>query len=258
MENTSEQKIIFISHIHEEASIALVLKEWIESTFLGQRDVFVSSDNADIPVGNKWWDDVDKSLEHAVAFIVLCSPNSITRPWINFETGCGWIKKVPILPICHSGLSKGVLPLPLSRFQAVNLEDDTSITNIFSSLSKHLGYSRTPKIDEVRLRSELNEALGKIGSGIPQVEDVLIQPPNNQLHPEAIIILTSFSRTSSHSAFDVEELSSNLGISEQRIQYFLDTLMEEGLISRQLSISGTSSYFLSPKGRKYLFENGYI
>ena len=32
---------VFISHIAEEAALASVLKDWIESTFLGQVDVFV-------------------------------------------------------------------------------------------------------------------------------------------------------------------------------------------------------------------------
>ena len=54
---------VFISHISEEAHIAKVLKEWIESSFLGQCDVFVSSDKEDIPAGSKWLDQIDTALE---------------------------------------------------------------------------------------------------------------------------------------------------------------------------------------------------
>ena len=32
---------VFISHIAKEVALASVLKDWIESTFLGQVDVFV-------------------------------------------------------------------------------------------------------------------------------------------------------------------------------------------------------------------------
>jgi len=35
---------VFISHISEEKELAFVLKEWIETTFLGQLSVFVSSE----------------------------------------------------------------------------------------------------------------------------------------------------------------------------------------------------------------------
>jgi hypothetical protein len=53
---------LFISHISEEASLALVLKDWIESSFAGQCQVFVSSDKDDIPAGSRWLDEIDKAL----------------------------------------------------------------------------------------------------------------------------------------------------------------------------------------------------
>ncbi|HYR02507.1 MAG TPA: toll/interleukin-1 receptor domain-containing protein, partial [Syntrophobacteria bacterium] len=83
---------VFISHISEEAPLAHVLKDWIESSFAGQCDVFVSSDKDDIPAGSKWLEEIESALGSASALIVLCSPSSLSRPWISFETGCGWIK----------------------------------------------------------------------------------------------------------------------------------------------------------------------
>ena len=75
---------IFISHISEEAPIALVLKNWIESSFIGQCDVFVSSDLDDIPAGSKWLKKIEQALDSAVVIVVLCSPLSLLKPWINF------------------------------------------------------------------------------------------------------------------------------------------------------------------------------
>ena len=40
---------VFISHVTEESAFALVLKDWIESTFAVRCDVFVSSDLRDVP-----------------------------------------------------------------------------------------------------------------------------------------------------------------------------------------------------------------
>ena len=45
---------IFLTHIGEEAGLAAVLKRWIEDTFPGKCEVFVSSDSDDIVPGDKW------------------------------------------------------------------------------------------------------------------------------------------------------------------------------------------------------------
>ncbi len=112
----------FISHIKEEAGIALKLKECIESTFAGQVEVFVSSDVRDLPAGSKWLTEIDAALNSSLVFLVLCSKNSLKRPWINVEMGCVWIKGVPIIPLCHSGQTKGELPSPISSFQALEMK----------------------------------------------------------------------------------------------------------------------------------------
>ena len=54
---------IFISHISEETSIAEILKDWIESTFLGQCEVFASSDTEDLPVGDTLIGETDQALD---------------------------------------------------------------------------------------------------------------------------------------------------------------------------------------------------
>lgn len=146
---------LFISHIHEEAAIALILKDWIESSFIGQCEVFVSSDDSDIPAGSKWLSQVDNAIDESSILVVLCSVHSLSRPWINFETGCGWIKRVPIVPICHSGLKKSELPPPISTFQALELEDPKFIDNLLLSLAKHFGFSKIPRIDKKAMEEDL-------------------------------------------------------------------------------------------------------
>jgi len=146
---------IFISHIKEESNLALVLKSWIESTFLGQVDVFVSSDIDDISAGDKWFNSIEQSLSEAKALIVICSQNSVARPWINFETGAGWIKKIPVIPVCHSGITKSNLPIPLSFFQAVAITEDNFSLLFIESLAKHLGYNRIPNISFDTMQREL-------------------------------------------------------------------------------------------------------
>ena len=153
---------IFISHIAEEAPIVEVLKDWIESTFLGQCEVFASSDAEALTAGSKWIDEIDQALDSAKVFLVLCSPASLKRPWINFETGWGWIKGLPVIPICHSGQNTTDLPPPISTFQALEIDSRGFVSDLFSQLAAHLGFPNYPRIDKDAMAEELNAAIRNI------------------------------------------------------------------------------------------------
>ena len=88
---------IFISHISEEAGVADRLKATLTKDFLGLIEVFVSSDTESISAGDEWLMSVSRALSQSVVFIVLCSPDSILRPWINFEAGAAWVRDIPRL-----------------------------------------------------------------------------------------------------------------------------------------------------------------
>ena len=137
-------KKVFISHIEEEAALASALKDWIESAFLGDVQVFVS--HHDIMSGEQWFRRLEDELADAQILLVLCSNISVSMPWINFETGAGHIKRIPIVPICHSGMSVGSLPKPLSFFQGLVAEDDNFSISVMKDLAKHLGYQREPRL----------------------------------------------------------------------------------------------------------------
>jgi len=153
---------IFISHIAEETSIADVLKDWIESTFLGQSEVFASSNTDDLPAGNKWIEEIDQVLDSAVVFLVLCSPASLKRPWIHLETGWGWVKGLPIILICHSGQKKDHLPSPISTLKALEVDSGDFVSDLFTTLAKHLGFAKFPRIDQDAMRHELTAAIEAI------------------------------------------------------------------------------------------------
>lgn len=249
---------IFISHITGEVSIASVMKEWIESSFVGQCDVFVSSDKDDIPAGTKWLEEIDKALEDAVALIVLCSPASLSRPWINFETGCGWIKRVPVIPICHSGQKKGALPPPISMFQALELEDKSFVNDLLSSLAKHLGFSKIPRIDESCMKKELVAATAAVESKAVSPPEVDSTTAKSEFPQECIEILKALGKTTS-TDITAGQLAASFNMPEQRMQYFLDLLYDKGLINRQLYVMGKpSKYSLKSNGRRYLFEKGLL
>ena len=163
---------VFISHITEEAALASVLKDWIESTFLGQVDVFVSGH--DISSGEQWFRRLGAELTDAKAMLVLCSEKSVSSPWINFEAGAGHVKGVPVIPICYAGVSKDTLPAPLHFFQGLDVRAEDFGVRVVGDLAKHLGYARSPLIRHEEMTADLEDALsllyGESGDNI--VEDL--------------------------------------------------------------------------------------
>ena len=109
---------VFLSHITEAGSLAAAMKRALEEAVDGL-EVFVSG--ADIQLGTAWLNALDSAFDKSKAVLVLCSSRSITRPWVNFESGGGWGRRVQVIPICHAGLTKSELPHPLSIFQAFTL-----------------------------------------------------------------------------------------------------------------------------------------
>lgn len=140
------KSLVFLSHIADESEIAIAFKDLIEASFLGMIDVFVSSDTDNIAMGQKWLDEITKALKSCVIEVVLCSPVSIKRPWINFEAGAGWIRDIPVIPLCHSGIVPSALPLPLNLLQAANASEIASLKLIFPVLAKAIG-ANTPPVD---------------------------------------------------------------------------------------------------------------
>ncbi len=249
---------IFISHISKEANIAKVLKEWIETSFVGECDVFVSSDKADIPAGSKWLDEIDTALESAKALIVLCSRKSLTRPWINFEMGCGWIKRVPVIPICHTDQKKGELPFPISMFQALEIEDANFVDDLMSSLADHLGFSKTPKIDKESMKSELIKACMQIKVNSYPAE---AEPPKDEqsydIPEECVTILVALSKIKGDNRTS-DQLGSAFKMAEERMKYFLDLLLEHEMLYRQMSMGSPTTFSLNKNGRKFLYNNNLL
>lgn len=166
-----EKKIVFISHISEEREIALSLKTLIEKSFLGLVDVFVSSDPESIDLGQEWLNRIKFSLGNCIVEFVIASPVSIRRAWVNFEAGAGWIREIPVIPLCHSGMTPGKLPPPLNALQAAPALDDEKLKRIPRTIAKAIGMEPPevdfqPFIDVVRNYEETTEASIEISEDV--------------------------------------------------------------------------------------------
>ena len=189
---------VFISHISEEKELAIVFKEWIETTFLGQLSVFVSSDPASIPAGDKWREDITSALDESKLLIILYSPLSKNRPWINFEAGCGWIKKIPIMPICHSNLQLEQIGEPISSFQGIAIDDKDFVSKFFGAIAKHAGFTKVPKIDAKQFLSDIKKALKTFDSTVtPTEKSPSIKIERKDLsEPDILALLTDYLNSS--------------------------------------------------------------
>ena len=140
--NTMSKPLVFISHLVAEKAIALKLKEIVGEAFMGMIDVFVSSDPNSNAMGGEWLDGITDGLKKCSVELVLASPKSITRPWINFEAGAGWVRDIPVIPICHSGMKPSKLPAPLNSLQGGLATESDQMQDVFNVLADALKCDR--------------------------------------------------------------------------------------------------------------------
>ena len=145
--------IVFISHIAEEAGLAVMFKKHIEDDFRNRVHVFVSSDSESISPGANWLITVKTALRQACIQLILCSQASVTRPWINFEAGAVWLRKAPVVPICHTGFEKAKLPSTLGHLQAVEA-NETGLDQVYGMIAKKLP-SKKPQAGLKAFASEI-------------------------------------------------------------------------------------------------------
>ncbi len=173
---------VFISHINPEAPLASVLKKWIEDAFVGKVRVFVSSEDDSIPPGQEWFREIEESLSSTKVLLAICSEESVHRPWINFETGAGWIRGIPVIPICHSGMTVGGLPQPLSNLQALDVEEDGFASRLMAAITRGLGLTgESPRSEYQDMEAEIQAALSKI---------VARSRTNNDIQPDLKLVFS--------------------------------------------------------------------
>lgn len=149
---------LFISYISPEKALAVVLKDWIMATFSRRYKTFVASDYESIRLGDNWLQKIEQAIRSSRVMIVLLSPSSLSRPWINFEAGGAWMRGTRVLCICHSGQKKADLPAPYSHLQAVELENNEFGKLFFETLAEELGEKILPHIDYVDMQKDLINA----------------------------------------------------------------------------------------------------
>ena len=187
--NEGIELIILISHISEEALFALLLKDFIESTFLKQCEVSLISCSDDSAVGDKWLVELDGAFTAAGLLLVLCSPQSIRKPSVHFQFGCAWTRSVPTTCLCHSGLNKVSLPAHLRAFEGLDVDNDGFMEQLFRDLAKSLRIKRLPRLSYETMKTELRATLISIAPtdthGDAEISTGDVKMEKTEIHPTA-------------------------------------------------------------------------
>jgi hypothetical protein len=129
---------VFISHVHEDQRVALALETFVRSALLGGVNVFNASNRRSIGPGDPWRDVIIEHLRNCKTTLVLASPDSVTRPWINFESGGAWVVGNRVIPCCI-GVDPSALPPPLVHLQAVRLSSELGLKDLIIHLASLCG-----------------------------------------------------------------------------------------------------------------------
>jgi len=222
------KKTIFLSHISEEGALGTLFKDRLEKDFLSLINVFVSSDSRSIPPGDAWLKAVDNNLDDAAALIVLASPTSVNRPWITFEAGAGWAKRVPTIILCHSGITPGGLPLPLGQLQAFSATDVSRIRAMYGVVASVLG-SATPEPD----LSGFIESIAEFERNYTEERDVL--SGLRSIHTNNAEVIAAFRKVAVGQPTPIEGFPESL---VRKIEPDLNQLQSRGLLNWNFSVSG--------------------
>jgi hypothetical protein len=247
--------VISISHVVEELAIAQALARWIDAAFPQRCAVVPSSDTRDIPTGGRWLEEVDRALGATRVLLVVCSPASLRRPWIGFEAGCAWMKRVPVLPICHSGQRAAKLPPPLSAFPALEIEAAAFASDLFTRLAGHLQIATVAKIDQGAMRADLERACRPRQGGAPAQE---APPPAAEQAEEGAAQLLRAIAANDDPGYMVDELAAACGLTTKQTQHYIDGLLEQKLLTRRMFTGKPAQYHLSGAGKKYLVDTGVL
>lgn len=188
--STMAIKSLFISHISEEGEVAALLKGMLQKDFGGVVTCFASSDIGCIGAGENWLVAIERAMDRAKAVIVLCSKASVHRPWVQFEIGAAWMKHVPIIPVCHSGMKMTDLQMPLSLLESVDLSSDIGLPKLYEGLAKVLKIARTPALgklpDRLREVTELQNRLRMMETKQFEIFIDIVLPAGGRLESDTI------------------------------------------------------------------------
>src|ERR1035438_9331733 len=150
--------LIFLSHITQDAAISIALEEFVRTTLLGGVEIFNTANNRSLTPGVEWRDHIVNSLRGCSAALVVATPESVTAPWINFESGGAWVAGKRVIPCCADGMKKRSLPAPLNHLQALEIDDPDDLEHLINLLAQTASLDNPANVDYVAAAESLRES----------------------------------------------------------------------------------------------------
>lgn len=92
--NSVQKNIVFISHSHDDADFAELLKLQFE-----KNDINAWIDAEKLKIGQDWRQEIDDGIVKSIAVIVIMTPNAKNSEYVTYEWAFAWGNKIPIFPI---------------------------------------------------------------------------------------------------------------------------------------------------------------
>lgn len=151
----------FLSHSSSDKKLAEIIAHTLKRISLNQISPWFSSDDSGsggLQPGMIWFNAILDKLSKSKAVVTILTPNSISKPWIYFESGIGQtLNDCEVMPICI-GINRDEVYPPLGLYQCYQLSDYNSLREFISKLLSKFDIT----FDEEMCKPILLDALSKI------------------------------------------------------------------------------------------------
>lgn len=155
-ETSYKKPLVFLSYKAEDAALAQSLQAWLEENLLEGACFFAFSDHESLPLGDRWFERIQRNLDEAAMMLVLVTHAKFSSGWVFFEAGAAAARNIPLIPICIRAKLTD-LPSPLNQYQAVDLNASEGPMALLGRVAT-LANLRPPKsASDVPLRARMEE-----------------------------------------------------------------------------------------------------
>lgn len=124
---------IFISHAAANRALARTLADALQTAQEGVT-TFVASRPGDIRADKDCLPEIERALQQSDAYIIVLTPESILRPWVNFEAGAAWFSQRQLLFVRIRALEPDEIPLPIRARQIYCLDEHDEFVAVLQAL----------------------------------------------------------------------------------------------------------------------------
>lgn len=137
---TSQEKLVFVSHCHDDADLAEAVVDLLSAGLGLCRGNFrcTSLQGAALAGGTRTDDQLRDEISLTPSFISLLTPKALKRFYVLFELGARWGLKGSHIPLLARGVSASFLKDPLKATVALDLKVEEKVLSLVNDLGSIL------------------------------------------------------------------------------------------------------------------------